>query len=74
MSNILDYMNWRGDITFAKDKFNDIDALILSCVSYVNLDGIVQRDRRRQREPSGVRREIFRDVQQRRTGRRQVIY
>ncbi len=41
MSNILDYMNWRGDITFAKDKFNDIDALILSCVSYVNLDGIV---------------------------------
>lgn len=41
MSNIFDYLTWRGDLTFASDGFGDVDALILSCLSYVNFDGIV---------------------------------
>jgi hypothetical protein len=41
MSNIIDYLAWRGDLSLANDPFNSIDALILSCLSYVNLKGIV---------------------------------
>lgn len=40
MGNIMDYIQWRGDISFEKSPFNDIDNLILSCLAYVNLDGI----------------------------------
>ena len=40
MGNIMDYINWRGDISFEQSKFNEVDNLILACFSYVNLDGI----------------------------------
>ena len=40
MGNIMDYISWRGDLTFEKSKFNEVDNLILACFSYVNLDGI----------------------------------
>ncbi len=41
MSNLLDYIAWRGDLTFEQDPFNSIDALILSCLSYVNFEKVV---------------------------------
>ena len=41
MSNLLDYLAWRGDLTLDIDPFNSIDALILSCLSYVNFDKVV---------------------------------
>ncbi|WP_054742267.1 Mbeg1-like protein [Cellulosilyticum ruminicola] len=41
MANIVDYLIWRGDLTFAQAPFNEIDNLILSLVSYINFDGIV---------------------------------
>ncbi|MBP5261790.1 MAG: DUF2974 domain-containing protein [Clostridiales bacterium] len=41
MSNILDYLAWRGDLTLIQDPFNSIDALILSCLSYVDFTGVV---------------------------------
>lgn len=41
MSNFLDYLAWRGDLTFDQDPFNSIDALILSCLSYVDFTGVV---------------------------------
>ena len=41
MPNILDYVDWRGDITFNKSPFNDIDNLIFTQLSYINFDGIV---------------------------------
>lgn len=40
MGNIIDYLRWRGDLTFAQSPFNHVDNLILSQLSYVNLDGI----------------------------------
>ena len=40
MGNIMDYISWRGDLTFEHSKFNEVDNLILACFSYVNLDGI----------------------------------
>lgn len=38
---ILEYLKWRGDLTFKQDKFNVIDALILSRISYIYFDGIM---------------------------------
>lgn len=45
MGNIFDYLDWRGDISFANDPFNEIDNLIFSWASYVDLDEIM---------PSGI--------------------
>ena len=45
MGNIRDYIRWRGDLSFEQSAFNEVDNLILSCLSYLNLDGMdeVQR-------------------------------
>lgn len=40
MSNIMDYLDWRGDLTFSMSPFNDIDNLILSVITYTSLDDI----------------------------------
>ena len=40
MGNIMDYISWRGALTFAQSPFNEVDNLILACFSYVNLDRI----------------------------------
>ena len=39
--NMLDYLNWRGDLTFEQDPFNPFDQLLLSYISYANMDGAV---------------------------------
>lgn len=44
MPDIFDYMAWRGDLDIRTDGFNEVDSLILSCFSYVPLDGIVASD------------------------------
>lgn len=44
MANILDYLDWRGDIPFSEDPFNEVDGLILSEFSYLPLEGIVPKD------------------------------
>ncbi len=41
MSNILDYLDWRGDIRIAVSPFNEVDNLLLSELSYVNFDEIL---------------------------------
>ncbi len=38
MANILDYLIWRGDIPFSAVPFNEVDAVILSRISYMRLD------------------------------------
>ena len=32
--NMLDYLEWRGDLSFTTDPFNEVDALIFSWLSY----------------------------------------
>ena len=34
MSNINDYLKWRGDISLKHDELNEIDELILARYSY----------------------------------------
>lgn len=41
MANFLDYLDWRGDLSFAQSPFNPVDNLILSQLSYVAFDGVV---------------------------------
>ena len=46
MANITDYLRWRGDLPLSESPFNDVDALILATISYVDFRGVV---------PEGVR-------------------
>ena len=41
MANMMDYLDWRGDVPFSVDPFNEVDSLVLSEVSYVDFEGIV---------------------------------
>ena len=41
MSDILDYISWRGDLSFLNSPINEVDALILSQLSYLNFKEIV---------------------------------
>ena len=41
MPNVLDYLEWRGDLTFTEAPLNEVDNLIFCLLSYVDLDGIV---------------------------------
>lgn len=36
MSNIMDYLNWRGDLSFRQDPLNAVDALIFSALAYIH--------------------------------------
>lgn len=44
MANILDYIDWRGDLSFDESPFNEIDALILMQITYLNFDGILENE------------------------------
>ncbi len=41
MSDLFDYLNWRGDLSFKEIPFNKIDALLLSHLTYNIFDGVV---------------------------------
>ncbi len=41
MADILDYIAWRGDLSFDERPFNEVDALILCQVTYLDFSGIV---------------------------------
>ena len=41
MGNVYDYLQWRGDLTIAERPFNEVDNLLLSLLSYIDLNGIV---------------------------------
>lgn len=41
MGNIMDYLAWRGDLSFDKSEFCEVDGLALSVLSYVNFRGIL---------------------------------
>lgn len=42
MQNISDYIEWRGDLSFACAGFNEIDNLILSELAYLKFEGVVK--------------------------------
>lgn len=44
MSNVLDYLMWRGDLSFSKVPLNEVDVMILARLSYIPFDGILPPD------------------------------
>lgn len=36
--NVIDYLSWRGDLSFAKDELNEVDALIFAWLSYYQFE------------------------------------
>ena len=48
MANILDYIKWRGDLSFTQDPVNAVDALVFSALSYICYGGRVEA------QPMGV--------------------
>ncbi|MBR2482064.1 MAG: DUF2974 domain-containing protein [Oscillospiraceae bacterium] len=41
MANILDYLDWRGDLSLTAAPFNEVDNLILAELSFIDYSGIV---------------------------------
>lgn len=41
MANMMDYLDWRGDLTFEAAAFNEVDNLLLAQLVYVDFDGVV---------------------------------
>jgi hypothetical protein len=41
MDNILSYIKWRGDISFAERPFNEVDNLVLAMLSYIDFSGLI---------------------------------
>lgn len=42
--NMIDYLTWRGDLSFETAAFNDVDNLLCSYLSYCDLSGVVSDD------------------------------
>lgn len=41
MSNVIDYVIWRGDLSFSKSKFNYVDVLALSQLTFLDLSDCI---------------------------------
>lgn len=41
MANLMDYLEWRGDVPLAADPFGPVDNLVLAELAYVDFHGIV---------------------------------
>lgn len=44
MTNALDYLDWRGDLSFERSPFCEVDLFILSQICSLNFEGIVPGD------------------------------
>lgn len=44
MANMMDYLDWRGDLTFEASPFCEVDNLLFSMLSFVDFAGIVSDD------------------------------
>lgn len=41
MADIFDYLDWRGDVPFTADPFNEVDNLVLSELAYTDFEGVL---------------------------------
>ena len=44
MANIFDYLQWRCDVPFSVDPFNEVDNLVLSELAYTDFKGILSME------------------------------
>ncbi len=43
-ANVFDYLEWRGDLTLDQSEFNEIDALILSILAYLDYSSVKENE------------------------------
>lgn len=43
MGNLIEYINWRGDLSFNKDGFNKLDALAFSQLTLINFSNVIPK-------------------------------
>lgn len=43
MANMLDYLDWRGDLSLMADPWNDVDSLIMACLCYLDWKEAAER-------------------------------
>ena len=41
MANMIDYLDWRGDVPFSVSPFNEVDNLLFTQLSFIDLEGIL---------------------------------
>ena len=58
MTNLFDYLAWRGDLTLSQIPFGNVDSLLLSVLAYVFFDGILWESPYR-RIPLRLAAEVF---------------
>lgn len=68
MANVFDYLDWRGDLTLDLVPLCDVDAVVLSRLSYLPLDGLVPPEGRRSARSCGSSSLRSRRCSCRRTG------
>lgn len=44
MANMIDYIDWRGDLTFSQSRLNEVDNVLLVFFSFLELGGIVSSE------------------------------
>jgi len=44
MANIIDYLHWRGDLSFTQSGVNEVDNILFVFLSFLNFEGIVPND------------------------------
>ena len=44
MANVFDYLDWRGDVPFQLDPFNEADNLVLALLTYTDFDEILTEE------------------------------
>ena len=42
MSDIRDYIRWRGDLSFSQDPLHPVDALVFSALSYIHMEQVLK--------------------------------
>lgn len=42
-TNVFDYLEWRGDLSFTQSSFNEIDALIFSIFAYLDFSCVKEK-------------------------------
>lgn len=55
MANIFDYLEWRSDVPFSCDPFNEVDNLVLAQLAYTDFDGCIPEDK----EDGATLKEIY---------------
>ncbi len=61
MTNVFDYLKWRGDLIFEQSPFNEIDAMILAKLSYFpyeHIEGYITADNVTVADAAGYMQEI----------------